>query len=160
MCVIDLLQKSSRAVGPWLRRTQISDQGLELVARMPNVSLLYLDAAQVTPAGLRSLKRSLNLSTLWIEFTEPVDYDLAALLEITTLRDLTLSVTYVNDAMLESLAGNEHIRSLTLLRCVKLTERSVDTLLRIPMLKKVDFKSTSTNIPKEALDRLKQRFPN
>ena len=103
---------------------------------------------------------ALQLSTLWIEFTESVDYDLTALLEITTLRDLTLWGKYVNDAMLESLAGNEHIRSLTLLRCGKLSERSVDTLLRIPRLKKVDFKSTTNNIPKEALDRLKQKFPN
>jgi hypothetical protein len=143
-----------------LRRTQISDQGLELVARMPNVRLLYLDAAQVTPAGLRSLKRSLKLDALWLEFTERVDYDLTALLENTTLRDLTLKGKYVNDAMLESLAGNDHIQSLTLLYCEKLTESSIDTLLRIPMLKKVDFKSTSTNIPKEALDRLNQRFPD
>jgi hypothetical protein len=141
-----------------VRRTPITDEGLEAIAEMPNLCLLYLGCELFSANGLQSLNRSPHLSSLWLEFQGPAKTDLKPILEIETLRDLTLEGSFVDDRLLESLEGNQHIQSLMLLRCDELSERAIDILLRIPNLKGVRF-SGNSNISKESMDRFKERFP-
>lgn len=94
-----------------LRRSQVTDAGMESVAELTCLELLW-PSRLITDDGLESLQRLTGLKTLLLSSTQVSDAGLAHLTGLANLELLYLNDTQVTDA------GLEHLKELTDLKLV------------------------------------------
>ena len=91
-----------RVVEVKLDRTQVTDEDLRLVARLPEVTDLSLEQTQVGDAGMGHLKSMARLEWLNLFGTQVGDNGLRHLKQLTSLRHLPIGHTRVTDAGLHA----------------------------------------------------------
>jgi hypothetical protein len=83
--------------------SRVGDQGIEYLARLPNLHVLDLSNTQVTGAGLLRLVALQNLQDLALRWLAISDVDLQVLQALRQLRRLDVSGTKITPAGLDSL---------------------------------------------------------
>jgi predicted amidohydrolase len=89
--------------GLWLRKTQITDEGLQVLSGFVNLRLLSLRDTKVTDAGMEHVSGLTRLRTLDLSGTRVTDAGLSALGHCTDLRRLYLKDTAVTDEAIGAL---------------------------------------------------------
>lgn len=113
------------------------DRGLRHVARMRNLSKLYLRGTSVTDEGLRNLSGLRDLTELDLHGTGISDAGLAHLAGLTKLRRLNLLGSNATDAGLETLSGMTQLEELILYR-TKVSNAGLARLARLESLRNLD----------------------
>ncbi len=103
--LIRKLPEPTVAFGLVLSGSGITDTGLEELAGMKNLQVLWLSETQITDAGLVHLAGLKNLQRLALSLTRITDAGLVHLAGLKNLQGLNLSGTQITDAGLEKLAG-------------------------------------------------------
>lgn len=99
----------------FLSHTGVSDRGLQYVARFENLQSLDLDSCtNITSAGLVNLEQLRNLSELSLCDTRIGDDGLVHIEELTGLTELRLVNAAISDAGLANLSGLTRLRLLSL----------------------------------------------
>lgn len=86
-----------------LKKTSVTDQGLEAVAGMVNLKKLMLNETAVTDAGVETLSVLPNLESLSLFGTSVGDDGLKSLAKVSTLKSVYLSGTKVTEPAVEEL---------------------------------------------------------
>jgi internalin A len=156
--------------------TLVTSVSLEYVARLPELTVLFLARTKINDDGLKHLAEMHTLRDLWIHDTEITDCGIAHLRTLTAVKSLLLRDTQIGDASLDVIANFTDLRSLDIARTRvtnkgvaslaglrKLSHLSLDgtdvddlcipDLLRIQSLKGLSLKTT--NISKEGIERLR-----
>jgi len=94
--------------------TPIADGDLALIAQLPSLRELRLDATQVTDAGLVHLQKLPNLESLLLAATRVTDAGLLHLQKLQKLKGLSLDETQVTDAGLLHLQKLQNLERLSL----------------------------------------------
>lgn len=103
---------------------------------------------QITRAGLKALLSVPSIETLNLSYNQ-IDSDCAKALKHAKVSKLDISFCHFTDEMLDVLKGNEHITSLSIHAFVednKLTEKGVETLSTLPLLKHLEISSSTPGI--------------
>lgn len=87
-----------------LKKSSVTDKGMESVAEMLNLKRLMLNETQVTDAGLQTLAVLPNLESLSLFGTKVSDQGAAKLAQIATLKSVYLSDTQVTQKGVDQLA--------------------------------------------------------
>ncbi|KAL0091267.1 hypothetical protein F4703DRAFT_1940479 [Phycomyces blakesleeanus] len=113
---------------------EVTDVGVEQIAKMKHLKYLSLEATKVTDHGIALLKDLLELETLYLDRTSASDLGIEALSELSRLRTLSLSRTNVTDEALKNMGDFERthyartIRTLNLSKCQEVTDEGVQGL--------------------------------
>lgn len=111
--VMEIAQNDSRLdVTLHLADQDVTDEHLQLVAKLPNVVWLNLAGTKITDAGLAAIKELKTLEKLHLERTGIGDAGLTHLVGLDKLSYLNVYGTQVTDAGLESLAGIKSLRKV------------------------------------------------
>jgi hypothetical protein len=86
--------------------SEITEEGMASLARMPRLTRLNLAAAPVTDASLAHLAKSRTLAELDLSSTHVSDAGLNFMLRVSTLRQLNLAATRVTDAGISDFRRN------------------------------------------------------
>ncbi len=93
---------------------RVTDDGLAVLANLPNLEWLALNHTQITDGGLEHIQSLSNLRRLWLADTQVGDEGLGHLSGLKGLEGLWLGNTLVTNAGLEHLQPLTHLRSLSL----------------------------------------------
>ena len=111
--VMEIAQNDPRLdVTLHLADKEITDEHLQLVARLPNVVWLNLAGTKITDAGLAAIKDLKTLEKLHLERTGIGDAGLAHLAGLEKLSYLNVYATQVTDAGLAQLAALKSLRKV------------------------------------------------
>jgi tetratricopeptide (TPR) repeat protein len=102
------------AFGLDLHGTQVTDAGLEELARFQTLQALNLGGTAVTNAGLRWLAALKTLQTLNLDRTAVTDAGLKELADLKNLQVLSLAGTQVTGVGLQELTGLKNLQHLNL----------------------------------------------
>ena len=97
----------------WLQRTRIDDNALRSLERLP-LRQLHLDGTQITDVGMESLARIPSIVHLHLFDTQIGDSGVAHLSRLPNLVSLDLARTKVTDEGLKHLSGHQKLRTLML----------------------------------------------
>src|SRR5262249_4352995 len=89
-----------------------NDQGLKLLASLPQLQTLALSRTRVRDTGVASLAAFKKLETLDLGITKITDAAVGELAKLSQLRGLNVSYAKVTDAGLKKLAALRQLRSL------------------------------------------------
>lgn len=101
--VIDKESPDKAVLAVDLRKTKVTDAGLEHLTGLTKLQLLKLGSTKVTDAGLEHLRGLTNLQSLVLCGTKVTDAGLEHLKGLTKLQSLYLSRTKVTDAGVKKL---------------------------------------------------------
>jgi hypothetical protein len=124
-----------------IESTQVTDAGLAHLARLTELQRVSLDNTQVTDEGLAQLAGLTELRELWLDSTRVTDAGLAHLAKLTRLERLLLFDTQVADAGLAHLAGLQQLRELTLAQ-TQVTDAGLAHIARLTRLKDLSLDDT------------------
>jgi hypothetical protein len=114
------LENLSQLQTLWLHDSDVSDDGLESVTRLPKLHFVHLAGTQVTDVGLRALARCPQLMELYLQNTRITGEGLADFGSQGPLRELSLSDTSFTPA------GWRHLGRLQLLTRLSLRNVPID----------------------------------
>jgi len=89
----------------YLDETQVTDEGVQFLAKFSELKCLALDHTQVTDVGVGYLKRLPKLKLLCLAYTQVSDTGLEHLKGLPHLEEIALSGTHVTDSGLVHLEG-------------------------------------------------------
>ncbi|ORY95517.1 hypothetical protein BCR43DRAFT_493116 [Syncephalastrum racemosum] len=110
---------------------QVTDVGVQSIARMHHLQYLSLGGTKVTDAGVALLAALTDLRKLYLDRTAVSDAGLVELSGLTKLDTLSLSRTQVGNVGLINLGDGEHtaytrhLRTLNLAQCALVSDRGV-----------------------------------
>jgi internalin A len=120
--------------------TQVTDEGLGKLKDLKNLRTLNLLCTKVTGTGLKDLK---NLRTLILWQTLATDEGLRALRDLKNLTTLDLSQTQVTDMGLVELKEHKNLTKLCLYHTQKVTDTGVMAIKDLENLISLDLSGTS-----------------
>ncbi len=132
--------------------TNITDDGLKLVAALQQLRSLDLAAVDLTDAGMPHLNRLPELRELNISYGRFSDKGLAALGSMTTLQRLEVARTRATDAAMQTLAKLTDLRRLNL-DYTAVSDKGVETL-RAALPQLVELRLDTANITDAAVETL------
>ena len=119
--------------------TYVSDPGIELLQKLPQLEELTLDATEaITDAAASYLRANKNLHKLVLRGTDITDVGMPYIAALTGLKTLDLSHTMVGDVGLESLPALSELEELDL-GGTRITGINLNFLKLLPKLKKLSF---------------------
>ncbi len=145
----------------------ITEKGMQSLATLPQLRVLFLSLDKSDGAGLRHFSQSNSLESLHLSSCKDVtEQNIALLAEIPKLRQLSLHQIPMSDALLkticqirplteldlsETLVTDRHLETLTghailthlNLRDTKITNAGVATLMSLPALRELDVRMNS-----------------
>lgn len=147
---------------------QISDNGIELLTTLPGLRRLTLGGNKLTDTGLQALRLMPSLEYLDLSGSQRTDSGLwsvsitergvAAISSVSKLRELRVGGSNVTALSLEQLrSGLRGLERLSLQRCKRIRDESVDILSEWPALVEIDIQDTG--ITPEGARRLRLALP-
>ena len=124
-----------------LTQTDVNDEGLASIARLPRLKTLRLRSTRVTDSGLAALSRLAGLVELDLADLELSDEGVAHLAGLGGLRILNLRGASISDAGLGHLSGMQELADLNLYR-TRITNAGMPQLAALPGLRSVDLRYT------------------
>ena len=134
----------------------ITDRGLAVVERMPQLSALSLINTSVTDKGLSSL-RQLPLNALFLSDTKVTDTGMMTLAGLRSLEVIELNGTSVGDDGVAQLASLPKLRTLALQKTA-LTDRGLNHLATTRSLQTLHVGGTKVTV--EGITTLRKALPN
>jgi len=134
----------------------ITDRGLAVVERMPQMSTLSLINTSVTDKGLSSLHQ-LPLNALFLSDTKVTDAGMTMLAELRSLEVLELNGTSVGDEGVAQLASLPKLRTLALQKTA-LTDRGLEHLETVRSLQTLYV--GGTKVTAAGVASLQKKLPN
>jgi hypothetical protein len=141
----------------WSFGKTFSDDGLEQLARLPEIGKLYLDNTQVTDAGLSHLVSMPQLHSLSLKNTRITDAGLSPLETLPQLRYLSLENTQITDAGLQHLEALNRLDRLDL-RKTQVTDSGFEHLKKLTQLRSLNIRQT--RVTADGIESLQQALPN
>ena len=138
-------------------RTNIADNQLVHLARLPNLRRLWLDGASITDGGIAHLKSLVNLEKLELQSTNITSLGIRQLDQMRKLRTLNVGRTSVGDEALQAMTKMERLEELQLFG-TKVTDKGLQYLQGLPNLRTLYLDGTS--VTKGAVRLLRQALPN
>ncbi len=92
--------------------TDVGDQELEIVQKLPHLRELDLENTRIGNAGLKHLQKAMTLEYLYLDGTKVTDDGLEHLSGLKNLQVLSLDRTEVTDAAIKHLKGLANLRTL------------------------------------------------
>lgn len=140
-----------------LGATQVTDSGCEDLAKIVMLEQLDLFDTEITDRGLASLQHMPRLTSLNLDGTEITDSGCQKLTQIETLEELSLSDTSITNAGLEHLSRSTSLRQLTLTNTAvgDAGLKSLQSLDRLEYLVVL-----STNVTDRGVQDLKKKNPH
>jgi hypothetical protein len=139
-----------------LRRTQITDAGLAAFKDCERLEWIDLSLTTTSDTGFGKFPPSTQLKQLFLEGTKITDASASLIAEFENLEELYLSDTSLTDAAIQELSKLKKLKHLDLAGCA-LTAAAVEHL---STMKSLTYLAVNrTNIPPEALVRLKKSLP-
>jgi Leucine-rich repeat (LRR) protein len=129
-----------------LGRTKVTDVGLTRFRENEELRALLLDGADVDGRELKALADLPQLYRLQLSGTKLNDAGVAAVSSLPHLVSLDLSRTAIGDASLEHLKNLRTLVELRLDGCLKLSDKAVDAIKKIPALKRVGLAGTNLSV--------------
>ncbi|MCA9117779.1 MAG: hypothetical protein KDA79_22060 [Planctomycetaceae bacterium] len=176
--------KAGHITAIWFYRSELTDDGLELLINLPYLERLELQGCEnLTDAGIAHLRRSLTLRWLAITKCDGItpatlrsasrmdgleglyishctgfagDVDLTPLKTMRSLRELYLIGTGVTDARLRNLASLVNLQALGL-NSPEVTDAGLKHL--VPLTQLAEVNATGTQITKTGVSHLHRRLP-
>lgn len=139
-----------------LRRTRISDSGLEGLGGLPSLWSLDLSGTPVSDAGMATIAKMPRLEELNLNWTHITDAGLAVVGGMRSLKCLYLDGTRVSDAGLAALVDLPHLEWLFAAE-TDLSDAAVANLVRCRRLKHVDV--VRTRITEAGAERVRSALP-
>jgi Leucine-rich repeat (LRR) protein len=131
----DMKEPAKPVIGVNLSLTQVSDEGLAQLERLPKLKRLSLNNTPITDAGLEHLKGLKELQKVYAVDTKITDAGLEHLKELKSLEVLSLVGTQVTDDGLEKLKELTELKTLFVFG-TKVTEAGAKKLQEaLPKLK-------------------------
>ena len=124
-----------------LTQTDVNDEGLASIARLPRLKTLRLRSTRVTDSGLAALARLPGLVELDLADLELSDEGVAHLAGLDGLRTLNLRGAGISDAGLGHLSDMHELVDLNLYR-TRITNAGIPQLAAMPKLRSVDLRYT------------------
>src|SRR2546427_2167275 len=136
--------------------TPFDDEGMASLARMNQLSKLYLRDTYVTDEGLKHLTGLKTLTELDLYGARVSDIGVAYLKDLTALRKLNLLGAALTDGGLDSLTGLKELRELNLYR-TKITNAGLERLKGLKHLESLDLRYTRAT--RAGIDSLRANLP-
>ena len=124
-----------------LTQTDVNDEGLASIARLPRLKTLRLRSTRVTDSGLVAIAGLTDLVELDLADLELSDEGVAHLAGLDGLRSLNLRGSDITDAGLSHLSGMHELADLSLYR-TRITNAGMPQLAALPGLRTVDLRYT------------------
>lgn len=135
---------------------EVSDQGLQALVELPNLSHLRLRRSPIGDQGLVAIAELAKLRVLNLPQSQVTSGGLRALAKNTTLRSLRLGGERLNSTAAESLAGLKTLNSLHLID-VPIDDAGLRTIMTLPDLQSLYI--DGSEITQEGWDWLLQTHP-
>ena len=134
----------------------VTDDAMRYVAKIPNVSILSLDASPVGDEGIQHLRGLKGLRILWMRDTRVTDAGLAYLVGFPQLEWVTLGQTKVTDN------GLKHLQNIPLtnlgLNRTAITDAGLEYLKAMPYLTSVWL--DGSKVTEQGVKALQQQRPD
>jgi hypothetical protein len=139
-----------------LKKWSGDKDALQLLKKVPNLQVVYIDNAQVNDVAVGPLKELTDLSALTLMSPQFTDAGLDNLKGLTNLTMLFLTSSKVGDKGLPSLKGLKNLQVLALSR-TEVTDTGLDSLKDLKSLKSIYL--IGTKVTPQAVEKLKQTLP-
>jgi hypothetical protein len=139
-----------------LKKWSGDKDALQLLKKVPNLEVVYIDNAQVNDVAVAPLKELTDLSALTLMSPQFTDAGLDNLKGLTNLTMLFLTSSKVGDKGLPSLKGLKNLQVLALSR-TEVTDTGLDSLKDLKSLKSIYL--IGTKVTPQAVEKLKQTIP-
>jgi len=120
-----------------VRGNPISDKGLATIAKIVSLRRLVLHSTKVTDAGLPQLATLKRLDSLDISSTQTSGIGLAALQKLPFFMHLAVAATHVDAPGLTAIGKLTKLRSLSLVKCGKVSDESLSALANLTNLQEI-----------------------
>jgi Leucine-rich repeat (LRR) protein len=139
-----------------LKKWSGDKDSLQLLKKIPNLQVVYIDNAQVNDMAVTPLKELADLSALTLMSPQFTDAGLDNLKGLTNLTMLFLTSSKVSDKGLSSLKSLKNLQVLALSR-TEVTDTGLDSLKDLKSLKSIYL--IGTKVTPQAVEKLKQAIP-
>lgn len=144
----------------YLRRTSITNTGVQHLSRLETLKILTLDGSLVTDGMADSIRKMKQLKWLSVGNCAIGDDTLAAVSECPDMWYLFLVSTPVTDKGIAHLVKCKKPLSLYLAHCNSVTDASVESLAKLPDSENLHLALWGSGITEDGVNRLKMALPH
>lgn len=155
--IADTFQSLEQA---YLRRTSITNAGVEHLSRIKTLKVLTLDGAAIDDGVADSIRRMKQLTWLSVEDCAIGDDTLAALSECPGMWYVFLVHTPVTDQGVAHLVKLNKPLALYLAHCRSVTDASVESLARLPDSENLHISLENSSITEQGARKLQAALPH
>lgn len=142
-----------------LRYSSAGNGTLERASKLPKLTCLWMSSTRITEAGLKHLENKDGLQGLDISWNDNVtDTGIDSVITLNNLRVLHMAATKITDAGVAKLKQLKKLESLNLNTCKLVTDASVEHLQAMTNLKTLILKDS--NVSMTGIEKLKAALPH
>ena len=120
--------------------TAVTDEGMKALQRVPSLQAISLNSTRISATGLDSLAALPGLKRLEMMNTKPTQADFEAIGRLPALESLTLNrVLELTDESLDAICHASTLKALQINECVGLTDKGLVALAKVPGLEELTF---------------------